>query len=111
MEKDSTENIERQKPVTPPHTNVVASNSPLNNNANSFGMFPGGNVGGIGMGGMGMGGYGYGSPMLGSPLMGIGGPLNSLNQFLFSIQNVIFSLSQAVQIVGMNAQGLQQLLE
>lgn len=102
----------RQEAAVSPSTNIAASNNPFSS-ANSFGMFPGGNlgVGGLGMGGLGMGGYGYGNPMLGSPLMGIGGPLNSLNQFLFSIQNVIFSLSQAVQIVGMNAQGLQQLLE
>lgn len=115
-EKESADSIEQQETATPPNTNhIVASNNPFQS-TNSFGMFPGGNLGGmgmggLGMGGMGMGGYGYGSPMLGSPLMGIGGPLNSLNQFLFSIQNVIFSLSQAVQIVGMNAQGLQQLLE
>lgn len=106
-EASSADTFERHEAVTPPSTNIVANNNPYNT-TNSFGMFPGGNMG---VGGLGMGGYGYGNPMLGSPLMGIGGPLNSLNQFLFGIQNVIFSLSQAIQIVGMNAQGLQQLLE
>jgi hypothetical protein len=62
----------------------------------------------------------YGSPMMNSmynPMMmtGMGGgifqPLTSLNQFLFGIQSVIFSLGQAVQIIGMNAQALKQLLE
>ncbi len=106
-EEGLVENTERQDTAALLNTNnnIVANNNPFHT-TNSFGMYPGGN---FGMGGM--GGFGYGSPMLGAPLMGIGGPLNSLNQFLFSIQNVIFSLSQAVQIVGMNAQGLQQLLE
>ena len=40
-----------------------------------------------------------------------GGPLSSLNQLLFSIRSVIFSLEQAMQIVSMSAQGLRQLLE
>ena len=62
-------------------------------------------------GGM-MGGYGsmYGGGMMyGSPMMT--GPLSGLNQFLFSVQSVLFSLSQAVQIVGMNTHTLQQLLD
>jgi len=41
----------------------------------------------------------------------IGGPLSSLNQALFTVQSVILSLGQAVQIVGMNTAALQQLLE
>ena len=60
---------------------------------------------GMGMGGMGMGGMGM------MPYYGGTGPLSGLNQFLFGVQNVIFSLGQAVQIVGMNTQALQQLLE
>lgn len=47
--------------------------------------------------------YGGGMPQM--------GPLSGLNQFLFGVQNVIFSLSQAVQIVGMNTQAMQKLLE
>lgn len=68
----------------------------------------GGMYGGGGMGGMGMMGSPYGmSPMMG----GMGGPLSNLNQFLFGIQNVLSSLGQAVQIVGMNTQAVKQLLE
>ena len=40
-----------------------------------------------------------------------GSSLGGFNQFLFGVQNVIFSLSQAVQILGMNTQALKQLLE
>ena len=40
-----------------------------------------------------------------------GGPVSSLNQFLFGVQNVIFSLSQAVQIIGMNTEAVKHLLE
>jgi hypothetical protein len=43
-----------------------------------------------------------------SPMMTGGGPFNSLNQFLYGIQTVVFSLSQAVQLLGMNQQVLQQ---
>ncbi|KAL7579846.1 hypothetical protein ACA910_004858 [Epithemia clementina (nom. ined.)] len=43
--------------------------------------------------------------------MGVPGPLSSLNQFLFGVQSVIFSLGQAVQIIGMNTQALKQLFE
>ena len=71
--------------------------------------------GSLGMYGMG-GGYGYGGGMMmGSPYYGMmppmGGPLSTLNQFLFGVQNVVFSLGQAVQIVGMNTQALRQTLE
>lgn len=69
-----------------------------------MGMY-GGGAGGFG--GMGMMGSPYG---MSSPMMG-GGPLSGLNQFLFGIQNVVFSLGQAVQIVGMNTQAVKQLLE
>lgn len=47
--------------------------------------------------------YGYGGM---SPMMM--GPLSNLNQYLFGIQNVVFSLTQAVQMLGMNQQALQQ---
>ena len=84
------------------------------------GMYGGGGMGGMyGGGGMGMGGMGMGggmgmmgSPYGMSPMMGgMGGPLSNLNQFLFGIQNVLSSLGQAVQIVGMNTQAVKQLLE
>jgi hypothetical protein len=77
------------------------------------GMGMGGGMG-MGMGGMGMGGgMGMmGSPYGMSPMMGgMGGSLSNLNQFLFGIQNVLSSLGQAVQIVGMNTQAVKQLLE
>jgi hypothetical protein len=53
------------------------------------------------------GGYGAGGMMAG----GIGGPLSNLNQLLFGVQNVIFSLTQAVQIIGLNTEAVQKLLE
>lgn len=79
---------------------------------------------GAGLGGLGMGAYGgmgyggmYGG-MMGSPYgmgmsgMGYGtGPLNTLNQFLFGVQTAIYSLSSAVQVIGMNTQALHQLLD
>lgn len=43
---------------------------------------------------------------------GVGlGALSNLNQFLFSVQTIIFSLGQAVQIIGMNTQALHQLYD
>jgi len=84
---------------------------------------PYGNAYGNAYGGGGMygnygGGYNsmYGGGMYGGGMMSpygmmSPGPLSSLNQFLFSVQSVIFSLGQAVQIIGMNTQGLKQLLE
>lgn len=67
-----------------------------------------GGAGGLYGGGAGMYGGGLMSPYYGGIM---GGPLSGLNQLFFSIQSVIFSLGQAVQIIGMNAQGLRQLLE
>ena len=56
----------------------------------------------------------YGNSMYGmgmmSPMM-FGGPFSGLYQVLFGVQNVIFSLGQAVQILGMNQQALQQALD
>jgi hypothetical protein len=78
-----------------------------------MGMYGGGGGMGGGMGMYGGGGFGnmgmLGSPYGMSPMMG--GPLSGLNQFLFGIQNVVSSLGQAVQIVGMNTQAVKQLLE
>ncbi|KAL3945322.1 MAG: hypothetical protein SGBAC_000598 [Bacillariaceae sp.] len=60
-------------------------------------------------GGAGMMPYGM-SPYYGgmSPMMG---PFSGLNQFLYGIQTVVFSLSQAVQLLGTNQQVLQQSFE
>lgn len=66
--------------------------------------------GGGGMYGGGMYGSMYGGGGMMMPPM-LGGPLSGLNQFLFGVQTVLFSLGQAVQIVGMNTQAFQQLLE
>ncbi|KAL3924369.1 MAG: hypothetical protein SGARI_006045 [Bacillariaceae sp.] len=44
-----------------------------------------------------MGGGGYGM-----------GPFSGLYQVLYGVQNIVFSISQAVQLVGMNQQVLQQ---
>ncbi|CAB9513173.1 expressed unknown protein [Seminavis robusta] len=72
-------------------------------------------LGGAGMYGGGMGMYGGG--MMGSPyglyggMMGGMGPLNSLNQFLFGVQTAIYSLSSAVQVIGMNTEAFHQLLD
>ena len=57
------------------------------------------------------GGGMYGGGMLSPYGMMSPGPLSGINQFLFSVQSVIFSLGQAVQIIGMNTQGLKQLIE
>ena len=65
--------------------------------------------------------YGFygGSPsiMSPSPFMGMGMNtmslpyLSGLNQVVFNVQNIIFSISQAVQIVGANQQALQHAWE
>jgi hypothetical protein len=89
------------------------------------GMYGSGAYGGMygaGAGGAYGGGYGMLPPsaMMMGGMMGYGGvgagggilgPLSSLNQFLFGVQAVVFSLGQAVQIVGMNASAIHQLLE
>ena len=65
----------------------------------------------MGMGGMGMMGGMYGG-MYGGMGMGMGSQwLTSLNQCLFGFQSLIFSLGQAVQIVGMNAQQLHHVYD
>merc|ERR1740124_270104 len=63
-------------------------------------------MGGMGMGGMGMGGMGMGGMGMGET----GIPLVSkLNNYLFGFQSLVFSLGQAVQILGMNTQALHQI--
>mmetsp|Transcript_31891 Transcript_31891/g.70671 ORF Transcript_31891/g.70671 Transcript_31891/m.70671 type:complete len:380 (+) Transcript_31891:153-1292(+) len=85
---------------------------------NQPGMMGGGMYGspyGMGMYGSpyGMGGLGYGGMGMGMGMMGYGGaaggPFSGLNNFLFGFQNVVFSLGQAMQILGMNTQALHQL--
>lgn len=69
----------------------------------------GGGMPGMYGGGGGMYGGMYGGGMYNGMPVG-GGPMQHLNQFLFGVQNVIFSLSQAVHIIGMNTEAVQKLL-
>lgn len=67
-------------------------------------------------GGMGVGGGMMMPPMMppGMMMMGGGmggGPFASVYQALYGLQNVVFSISQAVQLVGMNQHVLQQAWE
>ena len=83
----------------------------------SYGGMGGMGMGGMGMGGMGMmggmGGYGMGMGGMGMGMMGgMGmGPIFTLNQYLFGFQSLIFSLGQAINIVGMNTQALHHLYD
>ena len=66
---------------------------------NQLGMY--GATSGMYGGGMNSMMFGGGGGMMGSPYYGggmMGGPLSGLNQMLFSVQSVIFSLGQAVQV-------------
>ena len=54
--------------------------------------------------GMGMG-MGMGMNTMGTPY------LSGLNQIVYGVQNIIFSISQAIQVVGANQQALQQAWE
>jgi hypothetical protein len=85
------------------------NNNNTNTNSNSSMMMqsPMGYGGGMMGGGM-MGMYGGGGMM--SPMM-MGGPFSGLYQTLFGIQNVVFSLGQAVQMLTTNQQALQQILD
>jgi hypothetical protein len=55
------------------------------------------------------GGSPYG--IMSSGMGAVGGPFNGLNQFLFGVQSMLFSLSQAIQIVGMNTHTFNQIFE
>jgi hypothetical protein len=118
---------ERQSSTTASRTNVASTTaeehdtSAIAFNSNDISSILAGNQLGMygaasgmygGMNSMMFGGGGGGG-MMGSPYYGgmMGGPLSGLNQMLFSVQSVIFSLGQAVQIVGMNTQALHQLLD
>jgi len=111
--RDDTAAAVRENPLT---SSSVVPVSPHDTASGLYGMNSMAYGGSLGMYGLG-GGYGYGGGgmMMGSPYYGMmppmGGPLSTLNQFLFGVQNVVFSLGQAVQIVGMNTQALRQTLE
>ena len=87
-------------------------------NNNPLAMMPSYGMG-LGMGGMGMYGMGMGmgmGGMYGGGMYGGGGGMGSqwlmsLNSALFGIQSVVFSLGQAVQIVGMNAQQIRHVYD
>jgi len=66
---------------------------------------------GMGLGGANMGlGLGFGGSNYGYGYGG-NGPLHSINQFLFSFQSIVFSMGQAMQIIGMNTKHLHQLYQ
>lgn len=100
----TTATKKKESSTTQPQQTTTAAESNTNNNLNTslLAASPmGGMYGGMGMygaGGMGM----YGAGIMGSPyaggMMGGAGPLSGLNQMLFSVQSVIFSLGQAVQV-------------
>lgn len=69
---------------------------PLYASPNATGMMGGGmNYGGV-----------YGSPYYGAPMMM--GPFSGIHQVLFGVQNVVFSLTQAVQLLVTNQHAIQQ---
>jgi len=111
-EKKETE-VQQQQQVNEQNNSALMSAS-LYNNSGFMSPYGGGMYGGMSAGMYGGGGmYGAGGMggMYGGTMAGLGGPMSGLNQFLFGFQNVIFSLSQAVQIIGMNTEAVQQLLE
>jgi hypothetical protein len=83
--------------------NTQQSASPYGNYGMANSLYGGGMYGG-GLYGGGM----YGGMM--SPMM-MGGPFSGLYQILFGVQNVVMSLGQAVQLIGMNQQAIQQALD
>jgi hypothetical protein len=105
----TTKRVPKSKPVhkQAQEEEVTTTTQPLGasstNNAlspyNSTGMMP------YGMSPMMGGGM---SPMMGGGMSPMMGPISNLNQFLYGIQTVVFSLSQAIQLLGMNQEALQQ---
>jgi len=115
----SAENENTEEAANSTSQSQLATTSTNNVNSMNAGTSPA-MMGSMGMGygspyGMGMGGMGMGmgmSPMGMGMGMGMGGgPISSLNQFLFGFQTLIFSLGQAFQIVGMNTQAMHQLYD
>ena len=103
--------VQEAAPLSTDESSAINSNT---SNLLTGGMNTNTNMGmGMGMGGygmMGQGGYGmYGG--LGMGYGGMMGPLSGLNQFLFGIQATIFSLGQAVQVLGMNTHAIHQLFD
>eukprot|EP00934_Nitzschia_sp_Nitz4_P004893 Nitzschia sp. Nitz4//scaffold106_size73319//33318//34157//NITZ4_005736-RA/size73319-processed-gene-0.68-mRNA-1//-1//CDS//3329532520//4883//frame0 len=99
-------NKTREEPSTTTEQTTEAVATPQENAMTSYG----GMNGGMGMMGGGMYGGMYGSPYFGggmSPMM-MGGPFSGLYQTLFGIQNIVFSMSQVVQLLGMNQHAMQQ---
>lgn len=92
------EHHETTAPSPPNPTPLAATDGAIFPITNSSSLY-----GGSGMYGGGMYGGGlYGGGMYGVSPFGGGmpppGPLSGLNQFLFGVQNVVFSLGQAVQV-------------
>jgi hypothetical protein len=89
-------------PQTSNPTSLATPDGALSPFTNSSSLYGGAGMYGGGMYGSGM----YGGGMYGMPPYGGGmsppGPLSGLNQFLFGVQNVVFSLGQAVQVSFMN---------
>lgn len=105
--RDSVDSDERREPLATATTTNNTSTSDDNltsNNALQNQMAMGGMYGSSPFG---YGGYGMGGMM--SPMMMMpGSPFSGLYQVLFGVQNVVFSLSQAIQVLGMNQQAIQQ---
>ncbi len=77
-------------------TSLANNNNGNNINTNPYSMMP-------------YSGTMYGSPYYGSgPMMMMGGPFSGIYQVLFGVQNVVFSLTQAVQLLGTNQHAIQQ---
>lgn len=91
-----------------PKGNNQTSENLAANTSTPYGLSPLASVGGLGGMGYGMYGspYGYGGM---APMMG--GPFSGLHQVLFGVQNVIFSVNQVVQMLGVNQHALQQTLD
>jgi hypothetical protein len=89
---------ETNVPLPPKSTSLATTDGATFPITNSSSLYGGAGLYGGGMYGGGL----YGGGMYGIPSFGGGipppGPLSGLNQFLFGVQNVVFSLGQAVQV-------------
>lgn len=97
--------------ATPVQPAADETSTPAAETQNELGLYSSSNTNnnfssGMMGGGMPYGGM-YGSPYLGAPMM-MGGPFSGVYQVLFGVQNVVFSLTQAVQLMGTNQHALQQ---
>jgi len=108
-EKKESDNSDSHDPSL---NNAAPSSSalPVSSPMDATGLAPyGGGIGAVSPYGF----YGGASPMMSpSPYMGMGMNtmglpyLTGFNQFVYNIQNIIFSISQAIQVVGANQQAL-----